>query len=122
MVLTNGGAQDVGKPFETRLASNDALQFEHAPERTPAPASYGAVLKLSSTPVAGDYTVSLSAPAWLDVLKDGAPVRPSGFSGVKDCPNIRKVLKYQLSAKPTTIQISNVTDKSIAIVVLSGAH
>ena len=114
--LENGGALEVGKPFQARLTSS--ARFETAPERPPAPGSFGAVLKLLTAPAAGVYTISVSGPAWLDVLQDGAPVKPLAFSGVRDCPNIRKVLKYQLAAKPATIQISNAKEETLAIVVL----
>jgi len=117
-ILENGGALEVGKPFQARLTASAAVRFETAPARASAPDSFGAVLKLPMAPAAGAYTISVSGPAWLDVLQDGAPIKPSAFSGVRDCPNIRKVLKYQLAAKPATIQISNAKQETLAIVVL----
>jgi len=119
-VVETGGALAVGTPVIAHLGAIGATKFASPPERQPAPDTFAAALTFS--PSAGVYTVSLSAPGWIDLLQDGAPIKPLAFSGVRDCPNIRKVLKYQFEAKPTTIQVSNAKEASIAIVVLPDAR
>ncbi|MCW2284543.1 hypothetical protein M2323_002430 [Rhodoblastus acidophilus] len=115
-MVETGGAVEVGTPVVAHLASVGAIRFDNPPERAPAEDSFGAILKLK--PAAGVYTIALSAPGWIDVLQDGAPIKPAAFSGVRDCAGIRKILKYELDAKPTIVQLSNARDASVAIVIL----
>jgi hypothetical protein len=116
LAVETGGALEVGTPVIAHLAAIGAIRFESPPERAPAEESFGAILKLK--PAAGVYTIALSAPGWIDVLQDGSPIKPLAFSGVRDCAGIRKVLKYELEAKPTTLQLSNARDASVALVIL----
>ena len=111
-VLAAGAAASVP------LAEVEQTHFVQQPQRAPAPGTFAAVLKLPAPP-AGVYTVSLSAGAWIDVIQDGVLVAPLDFSGAKNCPNIRKSLKYRLSAQDTAIQISNAAAPEIALVILA---
>lgn len=115
-VVETGGTLVVEKPVNAHLAAVGAIRFENPPERPPAEGSFGAILKFA--PTAGVYTIALSAPGWIDVLQDGSRLKPLAFSGARDCAGIRKLLKYELEAKPTTIQLSNAKDNLVALVIL----
>jgi hypothetical protein len=115
--VSDGGAVDLGVGARAHLEPVDQVRFPLPPERAPASGSYGAVLTLPAPP-AGTYTVSLSAAAWVDVIQNGERIKPAGFSGARDCPNIRKTLKFKLQPTKTTLQLSNVAAPEIAIVVL----
>ena len=115
--VSDGGALGVGGAALAQLAPVDQAHFQQKPERAPRPGSYGAVLTLAA-PAAGIYTVSLSEGAWIDVIQNGATLKPLAFSGARDCPHIRKTLKFRLEPTKTTLQISNVAAPEIAIVVL----
>ncbi len=115
--VSDGGALDLGVGALARLSPVDKVRFPQAPERAPKPESFGAVLTLAAPP-AGTYTVSLSAGAWIDVIQNGAPLKPEAFSGARDCPHIRKSLKFKLQSALTTLQISNAAEPEIGIVVL----
>ncbi len=99
------------------LAPVEQAHFALEPQRTPAAASNAAVLKFTA-PAAGVYTVSLSAGAWIDLIQDGAALKPLAFSGVRECPHIRKSLKFQLAPQEALIQISNVAEREISVVVM----
>lgn len=116
--LDDGGAIAYGAATTVRLASGGTVKFRQPPERAPGPQTYGAVIELLAPPAPGVYRVSLSAGAWLDAIQDGVTLKPLAFSGARDCPHIRKTLKFQLSDKPVTIQISNVAGPTISVVVL----
>jgi hypothetical protein len=111
------GALAAGAAVMALLAPVETIHFALAPDRPPAPNSFAAVLKLAA-PSAGVYTVSLSAGAWIDVIQDGVALKPTAYSGARECPHIRKSLKYQLAPKETVIQISNSAESEIALVVL----
>jgi hypothetical protein len=51
------------------------------------------------------------------VVQDGAFVKSSGFSGVLDCPGIRKSVKFLLAAKPFTIEVSGVEAPDLSLIV-----
>jgi hypothetical protein len=66
---------------------------------------------------AGDYLVSLSGEAWIEVIQDGKPVESYSHSGDPNCPGMRKSVRFTLSAKPVTIQISNGPEDHILLAV-----
>ncbi len=101
------GVVAAGAAIVVPLRDVDKTSFVQPPQRAPTEKTYGAVLKLAA-PSAGIYTLSLSAGAWIDVIQDGAALKPLAFSGAQDCPHIRKSLKFQLAPQEATIQISNV--------------
>jgi hypothetical protein len=111
------GVLSAGPAVMVLLAPVETVHFTLAPDRAPAPKTFAAVLKLAAPP-AGVYTVNLSAGAWIDVIQDGAVLKPLAFSGAKECPHIHKSLKYQLSQQETRIQISNSAESEISLVVL----
>ena len=97
------GAITVGKAVRAKLAPADKIQLPHAPGRDVVAGTFATVLNLSGPPAAGVYTVSLSGGAWIDVFQDNLALKPMAHSGAKDCPNIRKTLKFQLAPLNTVI-------------------
>lgn len=98
------------------LLDGDAVTFELPPERQPAPMAPGGVVRFEAAR-AGVYQITLSEPAWTDVVQNGAMLKPVAFSGVKDCEGARKSLRYELKAGPATIQISNAPGRSIGLAI-----
>ena len=88
------------------------------PERAPKDSTFAGFLS-SQGVVAGLYSISLSAPAWLDVVQNGQFLRAKSFSGVQGCDGIRKVVKFELTGAPFTLQISGVAADSISVAVMS---
>ena len=84
-----------------------SVAFVLPPERAPKPGTFGAALKLDRVDKPGGYQITLSDEAWLDVVQAGARVKSTGFSGQKDCPGVRKSVRFDLQAGPATIQVSN---------------
>jgi hypothetical protein len=70
---------------------------------------------------AGVYSIALSAPAWLDVVQNGRFLKVKSFSGVQGCDGIRKVVKFELTTEPFTLQISGVTADGIAVALMPSA-
>lgn len=88
------------------------------PERAPKEGTFAGFASFKTAPKAGLYTVSLSASAWLDVIQDGHPLKPKGFSGATDCDGIRKTMKYEISAAPFVLQISGARDNAVSVAIL----
>jgi len=90
------------------------------PERGQRPESFAGFVKMAALP-AGTYLISLSDGAWIDVIQNGAYLRPKGFSGATGCSGIRKTIKFTLSAAPVTIQISGATKNTIHLAIQPAA-
>lgn len=88
------------------------------PERAPKEGTFAGFTKINSAPKAGRYTISLSSGAWIDVVQDGHFLKPTAFSGARDCEGIRKTMKYDLSASPFVLQISSARQNSLSIAIL----
>ncbi|MFC7052267.1 hypothetical protein ACFQI3_06145 [Hansschlegelia quercus] len=98
-----------------KLGPLDAAGFALPPERAPATAAQNGSLRFEAK--AGTYQVTLSEPAWTDLVQDGAALKPAAFSGVKDCEGARKSLRYELKAGPVTLQISNAPGRSVGVAI-----
>ncbi len=103
--------------YAVSLVPDEAAGFVAPPERKPKPGAFGGVLKIASLPKAGLYEVTLSDEAWIDVVQDGASVKSSDFSGQKNCPGVRKSVRFDLAAGAATVQISNAAAASIQVAI-----
>jgi hypothetical protein len=106
-------------PFAAKIAlkipKDAALQTP--PERAPKDGTFAGYLS-SKGVAAGLYSVSLSAGAWLDVVQNAQFLKVKSFSGVPGCDGIRKVVKFELTGAPFTLQISGVASDQIAVAVM----
>lgn len=100
--------------YAVTLLPADAVKFRVAPERAPKAGSYGAALSVDIGKP-GLYQITLSDEAWLDVVQGDAEVKSTTFSGQKDCPGVRKTVRFDLKAGPTVVQVSNATVQSINV-------
>jgi len=103
LAATDGKAE-INKAYALALGKD--VKPAVAPERKPKDGTSGAVVAVTDLP-AGLYQITLSEEAWIDVVENGALVKSSDFSGQKDCPGIRKSVRFQLPAGPALVQIGN---------------
>jgi len=118
--LKAASGDELSIPAKAILAlkpSTDA-KLPHPPERKTKDGTFAGFLRFKSVPKAGAYTVNLSSGAWIDVVQDGEQLKPMAFSGATDCDGIRKTVKFDLSAGPFIVQISNAAENSISLAVL----
>jgi hypothetical protein len=101
--------------YAVALQPNESVKFPATPERTPKPGSFGATLDVADIGKPGLYQITLSDEAWLDVVQGGAEVKSTAFSGQKDCPGVRKTVRFDLKAGPATLQLSNAARAAINI-------
>ena len=90
-----------------------SLPPEHKPKMTPSTAGQVSF----AAPAAGAYQIAVSLAAWIDIVQDGGYVRPTAFSGATDCPGVRKSIRFDLAAKPFTVQISGIAAPATALLV-----
>ena len=105
-------------PLAATLALKPAAdaRLPKSPQRAQKPDTFAGYLRLGQIP-AGTYAISVSDYAWIDVLQDGNYLKPTDSSGVSGCNGIRKILKFDLAAGLTTVQISGVVTKTIKLAV-----
>jgi hypothetical protein len=103
-------------PVAASLKLATGASLPRAPEKPADPAKFAGFVTLPA-PAAGDYLVSLSAEAWIDVIQDGRPVASYSHSGDPNCPGLRKSVRFTLAAKPVTIQVSNGPEDHILLAV-----
>jgi hypothetical protein len=115
--VDSGATLDLQKAqgLRVKLGPLDQAGFALPPERAPAPAGQNGSLRFEAK--AGIYQITLTEPAWTDLVQDGVLLKPSEFSGVKDCEGARKSLRYDLKAGPAVLQISNAPGRSVGVAI-----
>ncbi len=113
---------EIGQPLsgavKLPLAPLADVKLPIPPSRQPkSPDSYAGFVRYAALPQAATYRVTLSEPAWIDVVQDGREAKSTAFSGALGCDGIRKSVKFDLSATPFVIEISGTSAREIAIAV-----
>jgi hypothetical protein len=105
------------RALSLQLAPTSNVQFEMPPERKPKDeSSYGGTVRLPAPPASGIYQVALSQDAWIDIVQDGRYARSVGSSGRRDCPGLRKTVRFELASSPLDLQVSGAPAKSLSVV------
>jgi hypothetical protein len=89
-----------------------------APSRAPkSPDTNAGFVRASALPSPGTYRITLSAPAWIEVIQNGRALQSTAVSGATGCAGIRKSVKFELTAAPFTVELSGTTDHTTSFVV-----
>jgi hypothetical protein len=113
----SGATVAVGQAYAIALGPGDAIAFAAPPERAAKAGSFGAALGLAEIDRPALYQITLSDEAWLDVVQGGAALKSVDFSGQKNCPGVRKSVRFDLKPGAATIQISNSAGAAINLAV-----
>ena len=107
-----------GRAVDVPLTPLADAHFTKAPERTPKnPNAFAGSLSFGAADASAKFKITVSDPAWIDVVQDGHYVKPIAFSGVLDCPGARKSVKFDIGPAPFVLQLSDVAQKKIAVIV-----
>src|SRR5579864_1305671 len=110
LARTPSGARVVktDEAFLLALKPTKTINFVFAPERPPKPDSYSGDVVIAGVAAPGLYQITLSDKAWIDVFENDVRLKSAAFTGQKDCPGVRKSVRFDLApGSPITIQISN---------------
>ncbi len=105
------------KGFKVALAPDAQLHFAAPPERAPLPGRFGAILTLQGLPKPGVYQIALANEAWIDIVENGKSLKSIDFSGQKNCPGVRKSVRFKLTDTHVILQISNAPHANTRIAV-----
>jgi len=78
---------------------------------------YGGMVVFAAPDKPGTYQVTLSGEGWIDLVQDGASLKAVDHSGVKDCPGLRKSVRFNVGAAPVALQISGSPADSVKVAV-----
>jgi hypothetical protein len=110
--------RDGGAAVSLALVPLAGASLERPPERAPKdPASLAGLVHFAPARQAAVYAVTLAAGAWIDVVQDGAYLKPLAFSGALDCPHVRKSVRVRIAPGPFTLQVSGAAEPTIDLVV-----
>jgi len=88
------------------------------PERAPkSPGSFAGFFQMAAPKKAGIYKITLAAEGWIDVVQDGHAVKSTAFSGALGCEGVRKSVKFELAAAPSTVELSGVAASTIKLAI-----
>jgi hypothetical protein len=106
----------LGQPYDLGLSEVSKVSFSASPGKPAARGAFCGLVGLSvRTP--GTYVVALGAGAWVDVLKDGAPLTPSDHGHGPACSTLRKRVAFDLSPGAYLLQLSSAPSGRIALMV-----
>jgi hypothetical protein len=117
---TPSGARivDTDEAILLELKPTGSFQFILKPERPPRPESFSGEVIIAGVAAPGVYQITLSDEAWIDVFENNARMKSMAFTGQKDCPGVRKSVRFELTpGAPVTVQISNSPKNSIKLAI-----
>ena len=101
------------------FSRTNSAPYALPPGRQPKIASSsGGFLVVSNVPKPGQYQITASAEGWIDVIQDGKPLASTAYSGRRDCPDVRKSVRFDLQSGAVTIQVSGVDSKLVKLAIL----
>jgi hypothetical protein len=110
------GRITIGTGAALRLRPRDEVKLPSPPSREPKTGTT-AVFVQSEAARAGLYRFTMNDGAWIDVIQDGKTLKPGAFSGATGCEGLRKSVKFELSAAPFTVELTNTTATSVNLVI-----
>jgi hypothetical protein len=109
---------DTDEAILLELKPTNSFQFILTPERPPRPESFSGDVIIAGVAAPGIYQITLSDEAWIDVFENNARMKSMAFTGQKDCPGVRKSVRFELTpGAPVTVQISNSPKNSIKLAI-----
>lgn len=108
------------KAFALKLDATSAVKFPIAPTGQPKAKdgqTFGGSVSFGNITKPGIYQVTLSGAGWVDIIQNGAALKPVAHTGMKDCPAIRKSVRFDLSAGDLTLEVSGSSEASITFAI-----
>lgn len=79
--------------------------------------NYSGFVKFDSVAKPGLYQVSVSGTGWIDVVQNGATLKPIAETEAADCMGVRKSIRFEIGDGPISVQFSFVPRGSIRVTV-----
>ncbi len=107
----------IGARTGMKLAPAATTRFVLTPERKPAEGSLAGVYHVAVT-TPGTYRIALDGGAWIDLLRNGAPLKSIGHSEGPACSGIRKIVDFALVPGDYVLQLSNARAAAMTVLIV----
>lgn len=77
----------------------------------------GGIVTFAAPEKAGTFQVTLSGEGWIDLVQQGAALDAGDHSGVKDCPDLRKSVRFKVGEAPVVLQVSGAPADTIKVAI-----
>jgi hypothetical protein len=77
----------------------------------------GGMVAFAAPEKAGTYQVTLDSEGWIDLVQHGAALDAADHTGSRNCPGLRKSVRFAVGAAPVTLQISGAAGDSIKVAI-----
>jgi hypothetical protein len=103
--------------FTLKLAPEEGVAFKvpTGGKHPPKGKVFGGTLSFDAPERAELYYVTLSSEGWIDVVQNGAGIRSDARTSAKECPGLRKSVRFPVGAFPIVLQVSGVPADTIKI-------
>ncbi|MBA4789685.1 MAG: hypothetical protein H2042_08315 [Rhizobiales bacterium] len=113
--MLEAGARVQAEPFQMlTLALAPPAEPPAQPPAKGGPNSGYILLKVE---VPGLYQVTLPQAAWIDVVQQGQMLPAAAFTPAKDCPGVRKSVRFALKGGAALLRISRAEGTRISFVL-----
>ena len=98
-------------------ATADAQEAPLTPggRRPPKGKTFGGTVTFDAPAHAERYYVTLSSEGWIDVVQHDTTIRPDAHTSAKECPGVRKSVRFPVGEFPTVLQVSGAPADTIKI-------
>jgi|SRR5690349_2395546 hypothetical protein len=103
--------------FLLKLAPQESVGYAQPPgdRRPPKGKTFGGTVTFDAPAHAERYYVTLSSEGWIDVVQHDTTLRPDAHTGAKECPGVRKSVRFPVGEFPTVLQVSGAPADTIKI-------
>jgi hypothetical protein len=118
--IVSGTAVPFPLPFGAIVALKPVAdaKLPTPPEQAPKSSdSFAGFFAVPAPKRAGSYKITVSDPAWIDVIQAGQTVKSADFSGALGCDGVRKSVKFDLAAAPFTVELSGIKADEIKLAI-----
>jgi hypothetical protein len=103
--------------FLLKLQPAASVSLVAAPSKSKGDGGHAGLLTFDPPEAAGTYQVTISDQGWLDVVQHGAPLKSADHTGVKDCPGLRKSVRFAVAKEPVVLQVTGAVGAEIKVAI-----
>jgi hypothetical protein len=103
--------------FLLKLAPQESVGYAQPPgdRHPPKGKTFGGTVTFDAPAHAERYYVTLSSEGWIDIVQHDATIRSDAHTAAKECPGVRKSVRFPVGEFPTVLQVSGAPADTIKI-------
>jgi len=103
--------------FQLKLAPQESVGYAQPPgdRHPPKGKSFGGTVSFDAPAHAERYYVTLSSEGWIDIVQHDVTIRSDAHTSAKECPGVRKSVRFPVGEFPTVLQVSGAPADTIKI-------